>query len=60
MLFSTVNDPVISANELNQDLKVINQWAYQWKMDFKSDPNKQAAELRKIVQTIQHFSSTVL
>ena len=24
MLFSTVNDPVISANELNQDLKVIN------------------------------------
>ena len=29
MLFSIVNDPVISANELNQDLKVINQWAYQ-------------------------------
>ena len=45
MLFSIVNDPVISANELNQDLKVINQWAYQWKMEFNPDPNKQAAEL---------------
>ena len=30
MLLSIVSDPVISANELNQDLKVINQWAYQW------------------------------
>ena len=45
MLFSIVNDPVISANELNQDLKVINQWAYQWKMEFNPDPNKQATEL---------------
>ena len=45
MLFSTVNDPVISANELNQDLKVINQWAYQWKIEFNPDPNKQATEL---------------
>ena len=45
MFFSIVNDPVISANELNQDLKVINQWAYQWKMVFNPDPNKQATEL---------------
>ena len=45
MLFSIVNDPVISANELNQDLKVTNQWAYQWKMEFNPDPNKQATEL---------------
>ena len=42
MLFSIVNDPVISANKLNQDLKVINQWTYQWKMEFNPDPNKQA------------------
>ena len=41
-LFSIVNDPVISANELDQDVKVINQWAYQWKMEFNPDPNKQA------------------
>ena len=45
MLFSIVNDPIISANELNHDLKVINQWAYQWKMEFNPHPNKQAAEL---------------
>ena len=45
MLFSIVNDPVISASELNQDLEVINQWAYQWKMEFNPDPNKQATEL---------------
>ena len=41
MLFSIVNHSVISANELNQDLKVINQWAYQWEMEFNPDPNKQ-------------------
>ena len=41
MLFSKVNDPVISANDLNHDLIVINQWAYQWKIEFNPDPNKQ-------------------
>ena len=45
MLFTRVNDPVKSANELNHDLKVINQWAYQWKMEFNPDPNKQATKL---------------
>ena len=45
MLFSIVNDPVISANELNQELKVINQWVFQWKMEFNPDPNKQATKL---------------
>ena len=28
ILFSIVNDPVISADELNHDLEVINHWAY--------------------------------
>ena len=45
MLFSVVNNPAISANELNHDLKVISQWAYQWKMKFNPDLNKQATEL---------------
>ena len=45
MLFSVVNDPVISADELNHDLKVLNQWAYQWKMEFNPNPQKQATEL---------------
>ena len=45
MLFSVVNNPAISANELNHDLKVISQWVYQWKIKFKPDLNKQATEL---------------
>ena len=42
---SIVNNPAISTNELNHDLKVISQWAYQWKMNFNPDLNKQATEL---------------
>ena len=45
MLFSIVNNPAISASELNHDVKVISQWAYQWKMIFNPDLNKQATEL---------------
>ena len=45
MLFSIVNNLAISANELSHDLKVISQWAYQRKMEFNPDPNKQATEL---------------
>ena len=45
ILFSVVNDPEISANELNHDLKVINRWAYQWKVEFNPDLNKQATKL---------------
>ena len=40
MLFSTVKDPIISANDLN----IINQWAHQWQMEFNPDPTKQATE----------------
>ena len=45
MLFSIVNDPTISANNLNHDLHIIQQWAYQWKMEFNPDPTKQATEV---------------
>ena len=45
MLYSIVHDPIQSASELNHDLEIINQWAYQWKMSFNPDPNKQAAEI---------------
>ena len=45
MLFSIVNDPVISANNLNHELNVIHQWAYQWKMEFNPDLTKQATEV---------------
>ena len=45
VLFSIVKDPVISANDLNHDLDMINQWAHQWKMEFSPDPTKQATEV---------------
>ena len=45
MLFSIVKYPKISANDLNQDLDVIHQWANQWKLEFNPDPNKQATEV---------------
>ena len=39
-LFSTVKDPKRTANNLNNDLKEINKWAFQWKMGFKPDSTK--------------------
>ena len=45
MLFPIVKDPAISANNLNHDLHIIQQWAYQWKMEFNPDPTKQATEV---------------
>ena len=45
MLFSIVKDPVVSANNLNHDLNIIQLWAHQWKMEFNPDPTKQASEV---------------
>ena len=45
MLFSTVKNPELSANDLNHDLGVIHQWAHQWKLEFNPDPTKQATEV---------------
>ena len=44
-IFSVVQDPLVSANELNYDLCLISRWAHQWKMSFNPDPTKQAEEL---------------
>ena len=44
-LFSVVRDTQTSANDLNKDLKIINNWAFQWKMNFNSDPTKQTHEV---------------
>ena len=41
-LFSKVQDINKSANELNCDLEEVSNMAYQWKMQFNLDPNKQA------------------
>ena len=34
-----------SQNELNLGLQKISQWAFQWKMQFNPDQNKQANEV---------------
>ena len=44
-IFSTVKNINESFVVLNSDLLQINRWAYQWKMSFNPDPNKQAAEV---------------
>ena len=45
MVYSVVHDPHKTASDLNHDLGIINKWAYQWKMSFNPDPNKQATEI---------------
>ena len=45
MLYSIVHNVHISAAELNHDLSLIKDWAFQWKMAFNPDPAKQAVEL---------------
>ena len=44
-LFAIVNDKNESANILNNDLKLVSKWAYDWKMLFNPDPSKPAQEL---------------
>ena len=45
-IFSIAKDSTKSSNEFNNDLKIINNWAFQWKMSFNHDPLKQATEVR--------------
>ena len=44
-LFSKAINRKKSEIEPNKDLKLISQWAYQWKMLFNPDPTKQATEV---------------
>ena len=44
-LFIVIHDSVITMLELNSDLSRIKQWAFQWKMNFNPNPNKQAQEV---------------
>ena len=45
MLYSIVDDVNTTADQLNHDLNLIENWAFQWKMSFNPDPSKQAVEL---------------
>ena len=44
-IFSTVFNIDRSFHDLSHDLSLIEKWAYQWKMSFNPDPNKQATEV---------------
>ena len=44
-LFSKVLDVNESTKKLNIDLEKISEWAFQWKMQFNPDPNKQSNEV---------------
>ena len=35
----------VSRANLNKDLKLVNNWTFQWKMQFNPDRNKQDEEL---------------
>ena len=55
-LFSVVNDIQSSAATLRNDLAVISNWAFQWKIIFNPDFTKQAQEVifsRKIKKLLQ-------
>ena len=43
-LFSVVHHIHSSAIDLNKDLEIINEWAFQWKTSFNPYPNNQAQE----------------
>ena len=63
-LFSVVHKINTSTNNLNKDLKNVNDWAAQWEMSFNPDPTKQAQEVifsRKIEKPLHiplNFNNT--
>ena len=44
-LFSIVSNLNETSEAMNADLNRIKEWAFQWKMSFNPDPNKQATEV---------------
>ena len=44
-LFKVAHNINTAANEINNDLKKVSNWAFQWKMSFNPDPSKQAQEI---------------
>ena len=57
-LLSIAANEVLTADELNHDLKVIESWVFQWKMSLKPNPSKQSIELlfsQNIVRKSQYI-----
>ena len=44
-LFSVAHNISISASDINNDLTIITNWAFQKKISFNPDPSKQAQEI---------------
>ena len=44
-MFTIVYDKITAANQLNRDLKITSEWAYQWKTQFNPNINKQAVQV---------------
>ena len=44
-LFPVAHDLNTSASDINSDLKLISDWAFQWKMSFDTNPSKQAQDI---------------
>ena len=55
-IFWIVNDVNVSTEEINNDLKRISEWAYQWKMMFNLDFTKQAREVTFFSENCEAFS----
>ena len=60
MLFSVVRKPSVSALELNHHLQLINNCAYQWKMSFNPEPNKQPVEVLFPTKNKSHIHPPIL
>ena len=44
-VFSVVHGISTSASDINNDLMLIRNWAFQWEMSFNPNPSKQAQEI---------------
>ena len=44
-LFSVAHGVNNSSSDINKDLELISDWAFQWKMSFNPDPSKQVQEI---------------
>ena len=52
-LFSVVHYVNTSANNLNNDLSKINNWATQWKMSFNPNPSKEAQKVKYFPENVR-------
>ena len=50
IIFASVYDPIIAADDLNHDLNSINKWARKWKMKYAVE----VAFPQKVITYISH------